>query len=478
MFLHEAAFFSSVFILVGMGFFFGGLSQIEILFLSVFIFSFLFVYGFIFHKEKILKISFFSFFILAGFFYTFWFENKKEEALILPDAGEVSVFKAKVDFVAAVSEKYQSLEVRLLSPYSGKILIYTDPFFEIKRGDILEVEGKVEKREKKDPLAFFPKVKILEKGSGGGVTEKLFYFKDKVTSFFYKTVPQEEAALLSGLVFGEKGGFSSEFKDNLAKSGTTHIVALSGFNITILVAAVAFIFEYFFSRGVTFFLTVLAIAAFTAMVGAEASITRAALMGFIAILAPLVGRVYSVRNAITLSALVMALFNPEVLISVGFQLSFLSLIGIVYLMPAIKEIFSLEERKTFLNWRENLLMTLAAQMMVAPLGLYYFGRLSLFSLAANMLILEAVPYAMAMGGVLGFFSFFSSGLVFIGKAFGWFAFVILKYQIAVIDFFANNFQWSALNMEKGKIGSVFIVGYYLVVAIIIMKSKMVKIRKI
>ena len=470
MFLHEAAFFISVFILFGMVFYLCEISRIAVLFLFVFVFSSLFIYGFIFNRDKILKISFLSFFILTGFFYAFWFEGKKEKMLVLPDFREVFVFKVVVSSEPMAAEKHQAIRAQLIFPYSGEILIYIDPFLEVRQGDVLKVEGKVEKREKKEPLAFFPKIEVLEKGSGG-VSAKLFYFKSRTIAFFYETIPQKEAALLSGLVFGDKEGFTSEFKDNLAKSGTTHIVALSGFNITILVSAIALIFGYFFSRRLTFFLTVFAIVLFTIMVGAEASITRAALMGFIAILAPLVGRIYSVRNAIVLSALVMAVFNPEVLLSVGFQLSFLSLIGIVYLVPTIKKVFSLEERKTFLNWRENLLTTFSAQMMVAPLGLYYFGRLSFFSLAANMLILEAVPYAMAMGGILGVFGFFGDWLIFAGKTFGWFAFVVLKYQVIIIDFFANSFQWSAFNMEKGKISLFFVAGYYLIVAIIINRYK-------
>ena len=88
-----------------------------------------------------------------------------------------------------------------------------------------------------------------------------------------------------------------------------------------------------------------------------------------------------------------------------------------------------------------------------------------------MLILEAVPYAMAFGGILGVFGFFGDWLIFAGKTFGWFAFVVLKSQITVIDFFANSFQWSAFNMEKGKISLFFIAGYYLIVAIIINRYK-------
>ena len=116
MFLHEAAFFISVFILFGMVFYLCKISWIAVLFLFVFVFSSLFIYGFIFNRDKILKISFLSFFILTGFFYAFWFEGKKEKMLVLPDFREVFVFKVVVSSEPIAAEKYQAMRAQLIHP--------------------------------------------------------------------------------------------------------------------------------------------------------------------------------------------------------------------------------------------------------------------------------------------------------------------------------------------------------------------------
>ena len=172
----------------------------------------------------------------------------------------------------------------------------------------------------------------------------------------------------------------------MSKSGTTHLVALSGYNITILVKIIAGTLAFILSRRKALLGTILAIIAFVIMAGAEASVIRAAIMGSIAAIAPFVGRLYAPRNAIAAAALGMALWNPNILAyDVGFQLSFLALIGIIYMKPALETLFKIQN-KGFLNWKENLATTASAQIMVTPLLIGTFGSISATSLISNLLI--------------------------------------------------------------------------------------------
>ena len=107
---------------------------------------------------------------------------------------------------------------------------------------------------------------------------------------------------MAGITLGERAEFSKEFKEAMSKSGTTHLVALSGYNITILVLAVAYVLNFFASRRLVFWLTLLIIIGFVAMTGAEASVVRAAIMGGIVLLAKRANRLYSFRNAIVIAA--------------------------------------------------------------------------------------------------------------------------------------------------------------------------------
>ena len=141
-------------------------------------------------------------------------------------------------------------------------------------------------------------------------------------------------------------------------------------------------------------------------------------MGFLALLASQVGRLYSVRNAIVLAAFFMVLVNPRILyFDIGFQLSFLALVGIVYLGPAIQKFFRMKKEEGFLGWRKNFLTTTSAQLGVAPLLIINFNQFSLFALLANILILEVIPPTMFLGFLLGAIGFFSMALATI---LGWF----------------------------------------------------------
>jgi len=389
----------------------------------------------------------------------FLFKNQE----VWPAVGEETLVEGRVIREPEFQEKNQKLRVELLEPYAGRATIYTDIFYKYRSGDILEVKGVI--REGKYNNFYWGQPKIEVKENEGGVRAVLYKFKEGMTSSFKRFLPSEESALLAGMTFGERSGFSEEFKENLNKSGTTHIVALSGYNITILVIAVGLFFGYFFSRRITFYLSIGAIGVFVVMVGGEPSIVRAAVMGVISLLAIQVGRIYSVRNAITISACLMVAINPEAIVDVGFQLSFMALLGIVYFLPAVKKWLGMEGEISFLNWKDNLLATGSAQVMVLPLILYHFQSFSLWSLVSNTLILEFVSYVMLAGFILGVVSFLGA----IGYPIAWLAsgvaWVVLKYQITVINFFARDFS---LNFEWPL--SVFLMGgviYYLLLIIFI-----------
>ena len=271
-------------------------------------------------------------------------------------------------------------------------------------------------------------------GAGNRLRGALYAFKRALVGILEAALPREKAALLAGLTVGERGEFSDEFKEALRVSGTTHIVALSGYNIAIVALAAGALFSKFLARRPRFLVTLSVIAAFVIATGAEASVVRAGIMGAILLLAKDSGRIYSLRNAITATAFIMALVDPSVLIfDLGFQLSFLALLGIVFLVPRIEPLV-LRIRGVPAVLKEHLATTAAAQLAVTPLLLMSFGSVSLFSLPANVLILGTVPLTMALGFLAGF-----AGLLH-GALAGLFALpagILLSYQIGTIEFFGR-----------------------------------------
>ena len=164
---------------------------------------------------------------------------------------------------------------------------------------------------------------------------------------------------------------------------------------------------------------------------------RAAIMGILLILAAQTGRIYSMRNAIICAGLLMVYANPKVLaFDIGFQLSFLALLGMVYLAPAFKTFFRMNaspENHIF-SWKGTALTTLAAQLAVLPLLLQNFGSVSLFSLLANILILEFIPFTMGLGFLVAGVGFLAP---WVAQFFAWIALIFLKFETGTILFFGK-----------------------------------------
>jgi len=406
-------------------------------------------------NKKFFWLSGLSLFIIVGAFYYSWYEQRQIKNLNIP-------FNQKTEFVGLVSAypengASQKLVIELKEPHSGRILVKTAPYPSFSYGDLIKFEGVIKKPDSESYANYlakdrvfgivnFPKAEIISTGQGNVVKTLLFKLKEGAIENFQRVLPSEKAAFLSGITFGERAEFSKEFKNAMSNSGTTHLVALSGYNISILVIAMASSLGYLFSRRLTFWLTLLIILGFVLMTGAEASVVRAAIMGGIALLAQQVGRLYSFRNAVAVAAFLMVLENPKVLsFDIGFQLSFLALLGIVYLMPAIQKFFKISPEPGRLSLKENFLTTLSAQLAVAPILIINFSNFSLISLLANVLILAFIPVTMTLGFILGALGFVS---YYLALVFSWFVNLFLSYEVFIIKLFGalNIFKFEKISL--------------------------------
>ena len=397
-----------------------------------------------FSTKKRALLAVLTVFILAGAGYYKWDDVKFKDIKI--------DFNRKINFSGLaidgpqINSGNQTLTVKLNEPYQGKISAKLALYPRFHYGDKLAFRGKIEApppgsyadylaKENISGLTNFPEVKLEKSGLGSPIKAALFKFKNSIVDSYSKILVPEQAALLAGLIFGERGGFSKEFKKAMSLSGTTHLTALSGQNITIISSAVAAAIGFLLSPFLTFIAAILIILGFVAMTGFGSSAVRAAIMGFAVLLANLTGRIYDPRNSIALAAFLIALFNPKVLVfDLGFQLSFLAVLGIVYLRPALKKLFGFGDKPGFFAWRENFLMTLSAQLATAPVLIVNFGNFSFTALIANILILTAVPLTMSLGFAIGFFNFLSYYLALI---FGWLVSLFLNYEIFIINLFAK-----------------------------------------
>jgi len=288
----------------------------------------------------------------------------------------------------------------------------------------------------------------------------LLLLKNGFENSLGKILNEPQAAFLAGLLLGEKRGLPRELMADFSKTGTTHIIALSGYNITIIAVALMSLFNFFMlRRAISFWVAVALIVLFVLMTGASASAVRAAIMGILVLIAQQSGRLYSIRNALIFAGAVMVFINPKVLtFDLGFQLSFGATLGLVYLSPILKRWIPPLENENFqtgqvskstpkiiLTLKQILVTTLSAQIAVLPLLVINFGQLSLIAPLANLAILPFIPLTMFWGFVA------TLGGVFwleIGKILALFAWLFLSYEIKIIQLLAKvplaalKFNWN------------------------------------
>lgn len=225
--------------------------------------------------------------------------------------------------------------------------------------------------------------------------EAILSFKNFVSLLINQSFLEPQASFLLGLLLGSRKGIPLELMDSFGVNGLTHIIAISGYNITLLIVLIGRIFS-FLSFRLRFVLSVIAIFVFVLLVGASAAVVRAAIMGVIALITLQVGSSYLVLFSIILAGSIMAFINPQILTyDVGFQLSFLATLGLVLLVPLIEPYFKFFPQKFAI--RESIVLTFAAQIFALPIIVANFGTLSLISPLSNLLVLPFLPLIMLFG---------------------------------------------------------------------------------
>ncbi len=357
---------------------------------------------------------------------------------------------------------------------SGKILVTVPLYPEYEYGDKLEMIGSI-----KEPVAFdgfaydkylaryniyalcyYPKIIKIESGQGNIFYRKLLNLKINLIQRVNKMLPEPEASFLGGLLWGAKRSIPKDVMDNFNATGTTHIVALSGYNISILGLIIFFLAPWIgINRKNAFWVVFSIIIFFIIITGYPASVVRAGIMGLLVLVAYRWGGGVDKGILLALSAFFMCFFNPKILFyDVGFQLSFLATIGLLYLMPILEEKLACFTKRFSL--RETVSATLSAIILTGPLIVYQFNRFSLVSLIVNILILFVIPFTMALGFLAVLTSFIWYPL---GQILAWLAYLPLFYVIKVTELFGSHFI-SVIDITDMKIWMMvclygFIFGY-------------------
>ena len=285
-------------------------------------------------------------------------------------------------------------------------------------------------------------------------TEKTFWDKSRMALVLKidQILPRPESALFGAMVFGYQKEIPKELKDDFNRTGTTHILAISGMNISIVVLMLMnFGLMLGLWRRQAFWLALIGIIVFILLVGSPASAIRAGVMGALLLWAKNRGRLVLVWRPIVLAAFFMTIFDPSLLMfNIGFQLSFLAVAGIAYFNNFWSNVFGWIPLKFA---RELMAVSMAAQITTWPIILYNFGTVSLISPIANIFIVPLLTPIMFLG--LAFALVFWSTLL--AQLFLWPAWLILHFVAKLVSWFGA-IPWASVNFGTG--GLVLILIYY------------------
>jgi competence protein ComEC len=287
-----------------------------------------------------------------------------------------------------------------------------------------------------------PRVELIETGQGSPFWAALYAFKARAGETIAQILPEPHAALLTGILLGVETGIPRELYERFNATGTSHIIVISGFNIAIVAALLMLVGTRAVGKRRAVWIAIGGIALYTLLVGADAAVVRAAIMGGLFVLALYLGRQTEVRTSLIFAAILMTAVNPYVLWDVGFQLSFSATAGLIWLTPPLERVAERwlavligpqHVRGAMQLLSEALLVTLAAQIATGPLIVYHFGRLSVISLLTNLLILPVQPMVMLAGGLATLV-----GMIWLpaGQVLGWLAWLPLAWTVWVVNWTA------------------------------------------
>jgi competence protein ComEC len=362
---------------------------------------------------------------------------------------------------------------------TGRILVGVPRYPEYAYGDRLRVSGSLEAPTDFEGFPYrqylagrgiysvmdWPQVERLEKASGSPILAALLSARDRAHERIAQILPDPEASLLQGILLGTRRGIPAKLYEDYNKTGTSHIIVISGSNIAIVAALLSLVSGWLVGKRPAYWLTVAGIALYVLFVGADAAVVRAGIMGGLFATAIYLGRRATAYVSLFAAAALLTLVRPLALWDIGFQLSFAATLSLLLFTPTLERL--LERAFSGLSPPKDpspairavsaaLVVTVAAQVLTLPLIIYHFGRLSLVSPLANLLIVPVQPAIMTVGGAATLAALVPL-LTPLAQVLAWISWLLLAYTNTVVTWMAG---WSLASFEVVQVGMIWLVAYY------------------
>ena len=370
-------------------------------------------------------------------------------------------------------------------PVSGTALLFVPRYPTYDYGDVLRVAGKLETPPQLDDFDYkgylahqgiystmlYPGIEIVEKGKGFKPLEWVYSVRTRLSQTMTTILPEPQASLAQGIILGIRGNIPSSVKTDFSRTGTAHILAISGLHLSIVAGILLSLGIWLFGRRRYFYiwLALGIIWLYALLTGMHPPIVRGAIMASLFLTAELLGRQRSAFTSLAFAAAIMVGINPQILWTASFQMSFLAMAGLILLTPFLMALGRKAVSSTLGEdgavarvasiITDSFSVTLGAIIAVWPLVAYYFGVISFVGPPATFLALPALPGIIIAGALAG-----GLGLIFLPAAqiVAWLAWFFLSYMLLVVNAFA---AISPAYIEEVAIDSKLVWAYYLGLAL-------------
>jgi len=367
---------------------------------------------------------------------------------------------------------------------SGTALIQVPRYPAYHYGDVLNVTGKLETPQPFDNFDYktylahegiysvicYPLAELLDRGQGIPPLQWIYSLRERLAASLARALPEPQGSLAQGILLGLRGNIPDSLNSAFSRTGTAHILAISGLNISIVIAMFLSLGILVFGRqrSTYIWLALVATWLYALLAGMNPPVIRAAIMGSLFLIAVYLGRQGSAIIALAFAAAVMVGIQPQLLWSVSFQLSFLAMAGLVLLYPyfqawgrrGVAAIFRSREALAATGnvIADGFAATLAAIVAVGPLIAYNFGVVSLVGLPATFFSLPALPAIIVTTALVAFVGLFAP---LMAQILGWLAWLFLSYFVFLVQGF-DAVPFSSFQVST--VSTWHIWGYYVILA--------------
>jgi competence protein ComEC len=333
----------------------------------------------------------------------------------------------------------------------GRVMVQAVGVDAVRYGDPVRIVGRLEAPPEEEDFSYrdylarqgvyslirFGSVEVTGERRGFFILQALSDFRTRAQEMIVRLLPDPEATLLSGILLGIEYGIDPQVREAFQVTGLTHVIAISGFNMTIIAGVLMGTLQPLIGFRRATLATIAGMALYAVFVGGDAAVWRAAVMGILAIIAMRTGREAYGPTALAVAGFALTAFNPQWLWDVGFQLSFFATLGLLlYVKPLENALRGRLERRMSAERAnqvvalvsEPVIVTFSATLMTTPIMAYYFGQLSLISPLANLLALPVQPPIMLLGGLAVLLALV---IYPVGQLLAWLAWVPLAWTIGV-----------------------------------------------